>query len=63
MSFLVYLSGFLNKISVVLIDIKYLVKDRPILLGLEGLVDREISLNLAGSINAIYVMVVVIDWD
>ena len=63
MSFLVYLSGFLNKISVVLIDIKYLVKDRPILLGLEGLVDRETSLNLASSINAIYAMVVVIDWD
>ena len=39
MSFLVYLSGFPNKISVVLIDIKYLVKDRPIPLGLKGLVD------------------------
>ena len=61
MSFLVCLSGFPNKISVVLIDIKYLVKDRPIPLGLKGLVDRETSLNLAGSINAIHAMIIVID--
>ena len=61
MSFLVYLSGFPNKISVVLTDIKYLVKDRPIPLGLEGLIDQETSLNLASSINAIHAMVVVID--
>ena len=63
MSFLVYLSGFLNKISVVLTDIKYLVKDRPIPLDLGGLVDRETLLNLASSINAIHAMVVIIDWN
>ena len=61
MSFLVYLSDFPNKVSVILIDIKYPVKDRPISLGLEGLVDRETSLNLASSINAVHAMVVVID--
>ena len=61
MSLLVCLSGFPNKISVVLTDIKYPVKDRPIPLGLGGLVDRETSLNLAGSINAVHAMVVVID--
>ena len=61
MSFLIYLSGFLNKISVVLIDIKYLVKDKPISLSLKGLVDQETSLNLASSINAIHTIVIVID--